>query len=75
MLYPNPAVGQANVSAGWFEDTQVSIRVYNSAGQILINHLHEGGPSVKLDVSNFGKGIYIINCMSDEFSKTVKLII
>jgi|GEM_PF-4459421 len=64
-LYPNPASNMLNLS--FYTDISNPICIFDMTGKMVkqINDIQEGQNEIKLDVSNWSKGIYIIKNPSD----------
>ncbi|HWB93549.1 MAG TPA: T9SS type A sorting domain-containing protein [Puia sp.] len=77
-LYPNPAHDYVNVTLGDNAGEPVLIRLFNQAGQVLIekNVTNAGGTTVPLAVSSYPEGNYIIVVSAADGSRQVnKLVI
>ncbi len=68
--YPNPATNLLNVSA---KDDITAITLTNMMGQQVIT-LSPNSQEVKLNIAHLPQGIYMMNVMMDDKSKTVKII-
>jgi len=66
--YPNPAVNDVSLSLAGFAPGQYYINVFSMAGQkVMDTQLVEinGDISIRLNVSNLHKGIYLYNITDD----------
>jgi PKD repeat protein len=74
-IYPNPSNGLVNVK---FDNNvnQVSLKVYNSLGQIVINkNYDEVIGDINVDLSQFSKGIYSFTIQHNQQTTTKNVII
>ena len=73
-VYPNPA--SDNVFIKWDKTEQVSIRVFDALGKLMLFNKNVNiSKSVALDVSNYEQGIYFIKISNREGVITKKLMI
>ena len=73
-VYPNPA--SDNVFIKWDKKEQVSIRVFDALGKLMLFNKNVNiSKSVALDVSNYKQGIYFIKISNREGFITKKLMI
>ncbi len=73
--YPNPAKDKYNV---WFNKTMknVTIRVLNMQGIRLASYnynIMESGNLVSIDLAGLTKGVYLVDVVSDDHRKTLKV--
>jgi hypothetical protein len=80
-VYPNPTNKSFNMDFTLQADGPVSFKIYNSNGQVVFKEknkvFYKGRNSnlfLKEDVK-LSSGIYMVNITSDEFSKSMKLIV
>ena len=74
-IYPNPSNGLVNVK---FDNNvnQVSLKVYNSLGQIVINkNYDEVIGDINVDLSQFSKGTYSFTIHHNQQTTTKNVII
>jgi hypothetical protein len=75
-LFPNPTSGLLRLT-GDFETTQsaVTVQVYQTTGQLLesITLNNKSSLNETIDISNYAAGIYLINVISDNSLRTMKL--
>ena len=81
IIYPNPTNKSFNMDFTLQADGPVSFKIYNSNGQVVFKEknkvFYKGRNSnlfLKEDVK-LSSGIYMVNITSDEFSKSMKLIV
>lgn len=78
-IYPNPFNTSTFISFDIYRDAHLTIKIYNSLGQInqiLLNqNLQEGSYEVNWDASNFETGLYFINLKSSNYSETGKCLL
>ncbi|MBO9583597.1 MAG: T9SS type A sorting domain-containing protein [Flavobacterium sp.] len=72
VVYPNPTNGILNLSLE--NNTKSDVRLYNALGQQLLNTTFEGSTQ-QLDLNNFGRGIYLLQVISDDKVTTKKIIL
>jgi len=66
-IYPNPVADYLNIST---EDEIVDVVVYDVTGRTINTRLNNS----QIDVSNFAKGFYVINIVTDKANYTQKFI-
>lgn len=74
-LYPNPSNGMVNIK---FDNNvnQVTLKVYNSIGQIVINqNFDEINGEVNVDLSQFSKGVYSFSIQHNNQTTTKNVIL
>jgi len=59
-VFPNPTQDEINIAFDNFDSSNVTVRVSNALGQIILEEITNEG-SLKLDVRSWRKGVYIIN--------------
>jgi hypothetical protein len=79
-LYPNPSDGKFNLGFSLKEESSVSFKIFNLSGQKVFeqnnNQFSKGNNKYVFDkAGKLSAGFYIVNVTSDEFSKSMKLII
>ncbi|WP_343706298.1 PKD domain-containing protein [Flavobacterium sp.] len=72
VVYPNPTNGILNLSLE--NNTKSDVRLYDALGQQLLSTTFEGSEQ-QLDLNNFGRGIYLLQVISDGKSTTKKIIL
>ena len=77
--YPNPFNPSTKIDFTLPADSKVSLRVYDITGKevaVLVNSdLSAGYHTINFDASNLSSGIYFYNIKTDNFTKTVKMIL
>ena len=74
VMYPNPATNYIQLLVPEKLDNKV-ITIYNDAGTLLVDKKLDGDVNEsQIDISQFKKGIYILNFKSDQKSWSKKLI-
>jgi hypothetical protein len=72
-LNPNPTSGHATVSSiPAFENG--TVRLYNVAGQLIMNKTGVQGTHCELDVSTLPAGVYFVECVSNGKQSRMKLV-
>ena len=77
-VFPNPASEALNVSFMNEKGQSVNIRLVDVTGEIIYSNTLNGTGveiSENIDVTNFAKGIYILNLTSDQGSVNRKVVI
>jgi len=77
-LYPNPARDQVNISFVSTEAFDLEINMTDMSGRKLISMSYdarEGGNDIKLDVSSFDAGIYLLSLSGEKGMLNYKLIV
>ncbi len=72
-LYPNPSENIFNISRNTNEN--LSIRVFDLSGKEVFTRKNSKDLNVSIDLSNYAKGIYILNMSSKGKTSTQKLIL
>ena len=73
LVYPNPAQQSCTINfAALFKG---HVDLFNNAGQLIFSNDINNSLSYKIDISNFGVGIYILKCSSSDSFITKKIII
>ena len=72
-IYPNPADRFLTISME-SENTNVSIKVVNTMGQVVLVEEMEELDKTILDISRFNPGVYLISIKSDQLEKIVRII-
>ena len=70
-LYPNPTNSNFSIELANFSNFK-SVSVYNSLGQLL---LQQKTPEKTFDVSNYAKGMYVVEVQTDKGISRQKLIV
>ena len=75
MVYPNPANNNANIK--WHTDLSVkAIAIYNVQGSMIYHkNISLQGNQMQINTSNFAKGMYFINMLTDQNRIVKKLIV
>lgn len=76
VVYPNPGNGLLTIKGLVPENgTSVRYRILNSSGTYVLSGITEGGPDIRIDVSNQNSGIYFIQIYTSAGLKTYKYIL
>jgi hypothetical protein len=62
-IYPNPAVDELNIE---LDEEPQFISIHNSLGQLVYSQTHDG--SIKINVSNWSKGVYFVELRNTKTS-------
>jgi hypothetical protein len=71
-IYPNPAIGEINISA---ENEIDEIRIYSTTGKLMIQKAKIFSNKLKVDTEEFTPGIYLIQVFQKGSSSTYKFIV
>jgi len=77
-IYPNPVKGMINISLIDIRNDKISVELINNTGKLLLNQeyiLDNNNQNIKLNLTEFSSGIYILRLTSNNFSKTQKIYI
>jgi hypothetical protein len=77
-IYPNPTQGQLNVKFNCKTVTNYRISFFDANGRLVMTKegkTNSGVNLVKLDISNFSKGVYLIDILADQVNKKTKIIV
>ncbi len=77
-VYPNPSIDRVNISFVSTEAFDLEIDMADMSGRKLISMSYdasEGGNDIKLDVSSFDAGIYLLSLSGEKGMLNYKLII
>jgi hypothetical protein len=76
-LYPNPATDNLSIVTNFGENTDLSIVISNTIGQVLISKTEKNiaSSTFNFDISNFGKGIYFVTFTDSKGTTITKKLI
>jgi PKD repeat protein len=75
--YPNPVENQLNIALSLESNTQISVEIYNLAGQNLLSNnynLQAGSQTLRINLSDLAKGSYILRITNTNGAHTKQLI-
>ncbi|WP_165830098.1 rhamnogalacturonan lyase family protein [Flavobacterium hydrophilum] len=78
LVYPNPSSGQLNVRFNGFKSSKATVVISNITGQIVLKkeiELTGNDQNVAISIPNQNQGVYLLKVISDEDTKTLKIII
>ena len=65
-IYPNPSIGIFNVEFNRSFENNLNIRIVNSFGKLVVSEVLKKGEKIKeFNLSEFSKGVYIIEMESE----------
>jgi len=76
--FPNPSTGQFELSLFFSEKSNVKLKIHNAIGQIVYNEELYGATGLvnrTINLSNYGKGYYLISVITEKGLTTKKIII
>jgi len=75
--YPNPFNAKTSIAFGLPTDNDVTINIYNVAGQLVesmdLGHMFAGTHSVVWDASDVASGVYFYKVSAGSFNETMKM--
>ena len=74
LIYPNPADNNINIDLGSSYKNNTKLNMYDIQGKLVYHLDNLKGELVQIDLSNFERGIYILNIVSDKDSKNYKIV-
>jgi hypothetical protein len=75
-ISPNPSDGIFYIKSGDNSNLPINIEIYNSLGQIIqISDFLLSEPIVKIDLTNYPKGIYFIRIQGPGYTRVEKMIL
>jgi hypothetical protein len=78
-IYPNPSVGDINISINNPETIQIMVSIYNVEGKILLKRTYskvkDENILIEKSVTNLSTGIYVINVNGENLNVTIKLVV
>ncbi len=73
-IYSNPSAGIFNIStSGIYDDFQIN--VFDINGKLIHNRTTHNEKTIKLDLSSYPKGIYLIKLANKDFVKVEKVVL
>ena len=77
VIYPVPAVNSINIQFGKLDDENMTIKMYNSVGELVMSRQIKAisNDLQQIDVSDKGAGMYFINITSGSKSVTKKITV
>ncbi|MBL4702951.1 MAG: T9SS type A sorting domain-containing protein, partial [Flavobacteriales bacterium] len=73
-VFPNPSSGIVNINVSGSADDQINVSVMDPQGKLVLTQQVQVG-SNQLDLSNFERGVYIIQFESNNSTKVERLIL
>ncbi len=75
-IFPNPSSGEININVKPTEQKELySINIYKSTGKVVYKGQINSGEKKTLNLSQSGKGIYLVKIFNDKKSETYKVMI
>jgi hypothetical protein len=76
LLFPNPTAGKFTIQSNLLSNLTTTIQVFTILGQeVFSEKINQMSYQYQLDLSNFGKGNYIISVSNEEGRESEKLIV
>ena len=74
LIYPNPTENNLTIDLGETYKDNSKINIYDIQGKLVYYSESVKEELVRINMSNFEKGIYILNIMSNKSSKNYKIV-
>jgi len=77
-VYPNPATDELEIRFASDEETTYQIQLFDASGRLVYDKTHNGTEGLntsKLNVSEFKRGLYLLQLKSGEHSQIQKVIL
>ena len=73
-IYPNPASGNnLTIDLGDYKE-DFELKIFNITGQLIQSNFYKSQSSINVDISQFNKGLYLINFRSQGKEKSLKFV-
>jgi len=74
-LVPNPSNSNVTINFSSESGEKYSLKIYDNLGRIISHEIHSSlGKDIIIDVSQYDKGIYLINVSDGKITQTKKLV-
>lgn len=73
-VYPNPAINWLYVDLSWRKDGEVTVKLSNTSGQVVLQEKLNAGVH-RINISSLPRGFYILTVISSKDVQTEKLIL
>ena len=74
-LVPNPSNSNVTINFSSESGEKYSLKIYDNLGRIISHQIHSSlGKDIVIDVSQYDKGIYLINVSDGKITQTKKLV-
>ncbi|MGZ4049550.1 MAG: T9SS type A sorting domain-containing protein, partial [Bacteroidia bacterium] len=74
LIYPNPADNNVNIDLGNSYKENTKLNLYDIQGKLVCHFENVKDELIKIDLTNFENGIYILNIVSDKVAKNYKIV-
>ncbi len=74
-IYPNPVKDYLNINIGNSSKQPSAYQIYNSLGQLLETEIIKNASDLKVNVTTYPSGTYILNVQIDKKTKSFKFIV
>ncbi|MCK4922367.1 MAG: T9SS type A sorting domain-containing protein [Bacteroidales bacterium] len=75
-IYPNPSNGMLTIEIGNAQHSDINIEIINMVGKKVFTKVFRDHKSIEqIDLSSLSKGIYFVKMNSENYTKTLKLIL
>jgi hypothetical protein len=75
VIYPNPSTGRFNISFGSSPVSLATLQIYNLQGKLMREEIFQNSTLESFDISNFPKGIYMVNSIFDNRKMVTKIVL
>ncbi len=74
-LVPNPSNSSVTINFSRESGEKYSLKIFDNLGRIISHQIHSSlGKDIVIDVSQYDKGIYLINVSDGKITQTKKLV-
>lgn len=75
-IYPNPSTGILTIEIDYAQYRDLNLEIINMLGEKVFEKVYMDQKSIEqIDLSSFSKGIYFVKMNSENYTKTVKMIL
>ena len=73
-IYPNPSLGQINISFPQLPQEQIVVKITDTLGNLIFSQSYEPQPHIVISTDKYQSGIYFISIETLDIKQTQKLI-
>jgi hypothetical protein len=75
IIYPNPCLGEINIKFTVDIKYPIDLFIFDQTGKVLFRNKYENTNNLKIDLTGFPKGCYVLQIHSMDYTSTDKFII